>query len=271
MKVPRNPAASRSRIRALRMEDLGADLWRHRDRPAAELAGTRELTRLLRKETAAAWIGRLRPGMHLWGFSKGQFSLIQLYQAILDQLACRYMAISTWTIGRADKTQLEQLAEIQNALNGETIQRFRILLDLSFQRREPALIQHIRETFGDDAIRITRNHAKFGLMDGTLASGERLRLVIRTSMNLNANPRLEDVELADDPELFAFLDGILDDIWNAHDPRAQARKKVKELAREFTDWSETPTPDHDGPPADAERAGRRGDRGRRRRRGPARS
>jgi len=64
-------------------------------------------------------------------------------------------------------------------------------------------------------------------------STEAFDLVCRTSMNLNFNPRLEDVELKDDPELYAFLAKILDEIFARHDKKAQRHKTEKELRAEF--------------------------------------
>ena len=112
-------------------------------------------------------------------------------------------------------------------LSPKTMLSVRFLLDISFQRRQPALIQHIRQTFGDDSIRVTKNHAKF-----LLFGNDDYKISVRTSMNLNFNPRLEDVEIKDDAELYDFIDSILTDIFHRHD-RKQGSKSVKELAQEF--------------------------------------
>lgn len=183
-----------------------------------------ELMRLMRKENASEFIGEMVPGMHKFGVSKGQFSLIDLIEGVTDQIGKCELSLSTWTAARADLTRLEDLLE-------NRFSSVRFLLDFSFQRRQPALINQIRKLFGDESIVVTRNHAKFMLM-----KKDDWRLTIRTSMNLNFNPRLEDIEIKDDPELFNFMDAILNDFFEKHDAKAQATKGVKELGQEFSSF-----------------------------------
>ena len=57
-------------------------------------------------------------------------------------------------------------------------------------------------------VRVSQCHAKFVLL-----ANDAWRLVVRTSMNLNMNPRFEDFTIAHDPELFAFTDAILAELW----------------------------------------------------------
>ena len=181
-----------------------------------------ELMRLMRKQNAAEFIGEMAPGIHRFGVSKGQFSLIDLIEGITDQIGKCDLSLSTWTAARADLTRLEDLLATR-------FNSVRFLLDFSFQRRQPALIAQIRKLFGDESIVVTRNHAKFMLL-----KKDDWRLVVRTSMNLNFNPRLEDVDIKDDPELFDFLDAILAEFFEKHDPKAQADKGVKALGQEFS-------------------------------------
>jgi len=180
-----------------------------------------ELVRLMRKESAADFVGELAPGVHRFGLSKGQFSLIELIDVITAQIGPVDLSLSTWTAARADLTRLEELISTR-------FSSVRFLLDFSFQRRQPALIAEIRRIFGEASIVVTRNHAKFLLMK----AGD-WRLIIRTSMNLNCNPRLEDVEIKDDAALFDFMDRILSEIFEQHDTKEQKRKSVRELGQEF--------------------------------------
>jgi|TARA_R100001530_G_scaffold117951_1_gene85107 hypothetical protein len=191
-----------------------------------ETTDKRELLRLFRKEKAADFIGDIQPGFHRFGFSKGQFSLVDLIAALLPQLRPVHFALSTWTVAKAD------LGELQAMLNPAALLSARFLLDLSFQRRQPALIKHLREGFGEDAIRVTRNHAKF-----LLFGNDKWKVTVRTSMNLNFNPRLEDIEVKDDAELYGFVDGILADIFKQHGKR-QNNKTVKELGQQFAGFTD---------------------------------
>ena len=164
----------------------------------------RELKKLLRKEDAAAFVGELRPGFHVWGLTRGQFSLIDTIRAVTDQTGPVAFTLATWTVAKAD------LSELIKLLTPERFTRIRLLLDCTFQRRQPSLFQHIKERFGADAIRVTHTHAKFMLFES-----DRWKIICRTSMNLNFNPRIEDIELKDDPALFDFLNGWMDSFWKA--------------------------------------------------------
>ena len=62
--------------------------------------------------------------------------------------------------------------------------------------------------FGDDSIRTTRTHAKFAVI-----TNEDWAVAVRTSMNLNENPRLESIEVSDDPALAGFLLRVVEEIF----------------------------------------------------------
>jgi hypothetical protein len=83
-------------------------------------------------------------------------------------------------------------------------------------RREPATTHQLRDTLGNDNVRVAQTHAKFALFQNA-----QWQIVLRSSMNLNMNPRYEDFQIAHDPELAAFIGNIMDEIW---------RKQPKELA-----------------------------------------
>lgn len=239
-----NPILTAQKVQRVDLEAIKAVTVRR----AREAISERELLILFRRQNAKEFLGAIRPGFHRFGFSKGQFSLIDIINAVVEQTGPARFALSTWTTAKADLGALEQLLEAGQLLEP------RFLLDLSFQRRQPALIQRIRKIFGWQAIRVTKNHAKFMLF-----SAADWRIVCRTSMNLNFNPRLEDIELKDDPALYAFIDGILDAIFKSHDPKEQARQTVKGLSRQFNrDLGQPdPAPDPGRPPGNRHSGGRR--------------
>jgi hypothetical protein len=171
----------------------------------------RKSTALLKRETAAKAIeGLQRDGMELFGLTRGQFSLTDLLQAVLAKTGPAELSISTWTAASADVLTMQEL------LNSGQITGCRWLVDQTFVRRVPALAAQIRRQFGDDAIRVTKTHAKFC----TVINAE-WQVAIRSSMNLNQNPRLESFQLGHDPELCAFLTAALDDIWRRQDRSLQ--------------------------------------------------
>ncbi|QQK75143.1 hypothetical protein HUG15_05675 [Salicibibacter cibarius] len=85
-------------------------------------------------------------------------------------------------------------------------------MDRSFPTRQPAYCQQLIDTFGADSLRLTRTHAKFILLDN-----DDWHLVIRTSMNLNENARVENFEISDDPDMHAFMMQLVDEVWDQGD------------------------------------------------------
>lgn len=185
-------------------------------------AARRELRDHRRTQEARAAVAGFDRETALYGFTKGQFSLIQLLDAVLDVTGPCDLFLSTWTAANQDVSTALAFCEAGR------IRRARWLVDLSFSKRSPQLAQRIRETWGPDAIRVAQNHAKFAL----LSNDDGWRVVVRTSMNLNHNPRFENFELAHDPALFAFHEKIADEIFAKQDRRL-AEKKPGEIARHF--------------------------------------
>ena len=147
-------------------------------------------------------IGALEPGMELYVLTFGQFSLIDAICHVVEQTGPADVDISTWTAAHADLTRASALLE-QSA-----IRRMRWLVDRSFPARQPSFTERMVELFGEEAIRVTQSHAKF-----VVVRNERWNLAIRTSMNLNENPRLENIEVSDDPALAGFLVGVMDELF----------------------------------------------------------
>jgi hypothetical protein len=93
---------------------------------------------------------------------------------------------------------------------------------MTFVRRDPEAAAAIRADFGAEAIRVAHCHAKFALF-----YNDAWKLVLRTSMNLNMNPRTEDYHLAHDPELFDFIHDIMNRIWKLqHRTLAEAKPGI---------------------------------------------
>ena len=164
-----------------------------------------------RAVSAAAAIADLeRDGCELVGLTRGQFSLTDLLEAVLTKTGPAALSISTWTAASASVQSMLDL------LQTGRITSCRWLVDTTFVRRVPALVAQIRKEFGVDAIRVTRTHAKFATV-----TNEEWKVAIRSSMNLNQNPRLESYELGHDPQLCAWLEQVLADVW-ANQPRQLA-------------------------------------------------
>ncbi len=164
-----------------------------------------------RAQSAAEAIAQLeRDGCELVGLTRGQFSLTDILTAVLAKTGPAALSISTWTAASASVQSMLEL------LQTGQITRCRWLVDTTFVRRVPALVAQIRKEFGADAIRVTRTHAKFCTI-----TNDDWQVALRSSMNLNQNPRLESFQVGHDPELCNFLSGVMDEIW-ANQPRRLA-------------------------------------------------
>ena len=147
-------------------------------------------------------IGGLVSGCEIYVLTYGQFSLIDALVALLDQTGPADVDLATWTAASADLRTMARLLE------GAQIARMRYLVDGSFLTRQPKYCEDMRRLFGPDCIRTTKMHGKFA----TIRNAE-WTLAVRTSMNLNPNPRLENIEISDDPALCGFLTTVVDEIY----------------------------------------------------------
>lgn len=182
----------------------------------------RDIRDVRRAETAADAIGPIDKETEIYGFTKGQFSVIDIINHVIDQIGPARLDISTWTAANSDVTTVLEM------VNERRIESARWLVDLTFNRRSPELAQRIRDVFGDDAIRVAKNHAKFVML-----GNDEWKVVVRTSMNLNFNPRFENFQLGHDPELYQFHAAIFDEIWTKQKRGIQDERRAYDIHRHF--------------------------------------
>lgn len=154
-------------------------------------------------------IGTIEPGCELFVLTFGQFSLINALVELIRQTGPAEVVLATWTAAEADLTIAASMLE------RAAITRMRLIVDHNFMRRPNArkLADAMRQLFGDGCIRTTASHAKFLAIRNAAWT-----LAVRTSMNLNQNPRLENIEISDDPALCAFLESIADELFREQQP-----------------------------------------------------
>lgn len=157
--------------------------------------------RLACVETAAEAIGRLKPGCRIIGLTKGQFSMLDLIRAVLDQIGKSEVILSTWTFGIRDMENARWLID-----NGQ-IGSLRMLTDRSFVARQPAYAARLIELFGDDCVRASNTHCKFAILQNNDWD-----ICIRASMNLNKNKRWENFDLDDNAEICQFFSALVDEL-----------------------------------------------------------
>ena len=162
------------------------------------------VSKITNARDALADFGR---GKETYCLTFGQFSLMDAVEAILEKTGPADVALSTWTAPAAD------LSRSSESLRSGRFRSMRMVVDCSFGQRQPGYLAQVRRLFGDDAIRSTRTHAKF-----VVITNDEWSVAVRTSMNLNENPRLESIEVSDDPALAGFLLDVVDDLFAEEAP-----------------------------------------------------
>lgn len=166
--------------------------------------------RIIRREvtakTAAEAIGAVTPNCEIFGLNKGQFSLIDILEHCLATTGPADVVLSTWTAAGAD------LGFAYGMMADGRIRSLRFIVDFSFPTRQPAYCAALRERFGDECIRITKTHAKF-----VLIRNASWNIVIRSSMNLNENRRLETFEISDHLGMAEFLEGVTNRLFESQE------------------------------------------------------
>jgi hypothetical protein len=177
-----------------------------------------------RRENAALHLGQARDALdgfdrdcHLFGVTKGQFSMIDIAAAVLEKTGPADVAVWTWCI--ADY----EVEAIGAFLQSGEIAGFRLVLDWAGAQRDMPIIADLQGRFGDDCIRVTKTHAKL-----VMVSNAAWRVVIRGSMNLNANPRFEQFDVSDGGPAWEVMSGVMGELWARSEPLPVQKLKYSE-------------------------------------------
>lgn len=158
-------------------------------------------------------------GCEIFGFTMGQFSLMELIQAVIERIGKCDMGVSVWTAAEAD------LRDAYTLLDCGYLKSVRMVVDRSFESRQPDYCNTLRALFGD-CVAIARTHAKFAVL-----SNESYSIAIRTSMNLNRNTRWEQFEISDCPLLSKFLWSVLNEPFKSGSSIGSSESVVTEATR----------------------------------------
>lgn len=141
-------------------------------------------------QNARNTIGPLHKDMSIFAMTRGQFSMIDVINALLDQISYKgadtEISVWTWAIADYDIEVLSQLMERQE------ITRASLIIDISAEGRNADLMAQWRDRFGADTVKSCRNHAKI-----TRIWNNEWQFLARGSMNLNYNPRFEQFDLTE--------------------------------------------------------------------------
>ena len=144
--------------------------------------------------SAAEMIGEVKKNDEIFGLTYGQFSFIDIIEHCINFTGSADIIISTWTAAGASTKKISQFLKFGQ------IKSCRFIIDRSFKTRQPDLCKLIIDLFGNESIITTRTHAKFCIIKNS-----EWNIVIRTSMNLNQNPRIECFTITDNKKLCSFL------------------------------------------------------------------
>ena len=149
----------------------------------------------------------IESGIEVFGFTSGEFSLIDVIKAVVRKMDSPKMVLSTWTAAKAE------MDHVFAFLESGSVKSARWIVDRSFQNRQPQLCQALRATFGDNAIRVQRVHCKFALIwDNDKC------VSVQTSANLNRNLRIENVCVSSCPVFFDAYKALAEDIFQFQQP-----------------------------------------------------
>jgi hypothetical protein len=162
----------------------------------------RTLRKAMDIRSARAAIGEIWQGCEIFGLTKGDFSLISIIEHLLDQTGPADVVVSTWTAAAVDIEAAEKF------LQDDRIKSIEFLVDQSFRSRQPEYCARLVKAFGSRSIRFSRSHCKF-----VLITNDEWALVVRSSMNLNENRRIENFEISDDRKFAEFLFELRDEIF----------------------------------------------------------
>lgn len=137
-------------------------------------------------KTASDCIGPVESGMSLFAITRGQFSMIDAVMHVLDQVGPANLSIWTWAIAEYELQQFQRMAEDGRVLSGT------LVIDNSARNRNMPIILDWQRRFGAKSVRYVHNHAKIATIQT-----DKFNVLLRGSMNLNFNPRFEQLDVTE--------------------------------------------------------------------------
>jgi len=152
-------------------------------------------------KTAADCIGPVESGMSLFAITRGQFSMIDAVMHVLDQVGPAKLSLWTWAIADYELLQFERLQNEGRITDGL------LVIDNSARKRNADIIASWQRRFGGRSVRYVMNHSKIATIEGN-----GFKVLLRGSMNLNFNPRFEQLDVTEGGPDFDLVKEIEQDI-----------------------------------------------------------
>jgi hypothetical protein len=135
--------------------------------------------------------------MSLFAVTRGQFSMLDAIQTVIKQVGQCRVSVWTWAIADYEVECFEAFManrEITSAI---------LVIDHAAENKNAALIQKWRDRFGVDSVRVCKNHAKISRV-----WNDDFHVLLRGSMNLNFNPRFEQLDVTEGGPDFDLVEEI---------------------------------------------------------------
>lgn len=164
-------------------------------------------------KTAAECIGPIESDMAVFAVTRGQFSMIDAVQHCLAEMGPSSLSIWTWCIADYEIETFESLLASRQITSATLVidrageqqvaktRSFRASDDKA--SRQGQLLTRWRNKFGPQSIKVVLNHAKIATLD----NGQH-KVVVRGSMNLNHNPRFEQLDVTEGDGPFDLIRSI---------------------------------------------------------------
>lgn len=192
---------------------------------------SRKIRDSLAEETISAALGDIEPGCEIFGLTGGCFSFIDVLTHCLKYTGAADVVVSTWTAAAVDLERTDRF------IKSGSVTSLKFLVDRSFPQRQPECARLLVEKFGRGAVRLARSHAKFALIGSA-----NMKLVIRTSMNLNENRRMESFEISDDAAMYDHFISVVDAMFEEEyeitpEAMSRVRGRKKDGFDDLADWA----------------------------------
>ncbi len=150
---------------------------------------------------AAEAIGPITQDMSLFAVTRGQWSMLDAILYVLSQTGPAAVSLWTWTVADYEMEAMCGLMARQEITAGF------LIIDASADRRNAQLINQWRDRFGEKTVKVVKNHAKLATV-----TTDQYRLLLRGSMNLNQNPRLEQFDLTEGDAAYDLVRRLEDEL-----------------------------------------------------------
>lgn len=175
---------------------------------------------------ASECIGKIENGMSLFAITRGQFSMIDAILHTISDIS-EPCDVSVWTWAIADY-EVESLVRL---MIDKRIKSARMLIDFSAKKRNAEIIQKWVEIFGPYSVGYVVNHAKIATV-----TTQSKKVLLRGSMNLNFNPRYEQLDITEGGADYTLIKEIEAEIiaeTSAETPTWRSAAKLSGLENSF--------------------------------------